>query len=225
MSESSARQDRTLIIASWVLIGAVCLLSLLPFLGFASWLIVSPILFITLILGIIVVAHGETLQGVAILLVTLIVAPVFVLVAPFVTSVLGLGAAAAVSAPAVTSRSSVPSAPQTPSRRPESSKPAGKVPARLAEDADYRKFSDLIEAQAAEVAVLKAKNGATEGPRGFVSGSEALDLSQRELVQKENYYREEVFRTIALHTGTTPEQVAATFTAMARQAQPGANRP
>jgi len=223
MSDPSDSQNHSLIIASWVLIGLVCLLSLIPFLGFASWLIVGPILFIALVMGIIVLARGGTLQGLLILLVSLIVAPVFVLVAPFVTSLLGLGGAvAAVATPSAMSQPSARNTPLPTAPRPTNSKPPGKVPAPLASDETYRKIRDLIQTQTAQLATLKAQHNAAEGPRGFLTGNETLDLAQRELVQKENYYREQLFQTIARHTGMTPEQVAATFVSMARRAQTGA---
>jgi uncharacterized protein YdbL (DUF1318 family) len=231
MSDPSDSQNRSLIIASWVLIGLVCLLSLIPFLGFASWLIVGPILFIALVMGIIVLARGGTLQGLLILLVSLIVAPVFVLVAPFVTSLLGLGGAvAAVAAPAAVSRPQSPSAPLPPAPKSSASAPPGvnplvKVPAPLASDENYRKFRDLIQTQASQLATLKSQHNAAEGPRGLLTSSDTLDLAQREFVQKENYYREQVFQTIARHTGMTPEQIAEMFATMARRSQTGAANP
>jgi hypothetical protein len=89
---ASDQQNQGLVITSWALIGFVCLISLVPVLGFASWLIAGPVLFISLIMGIIVLARGGTLPGLLILLASLIGAPVFVTVAPFVTTMLGLGA-------------------------------------------------------------------------------------------------------------------------------------
>lgn len=231
MSDASDSQNRSLVIASWVLIGLVCLLSLIPFLGFASWLIVGPILFIALVMGIIILARGGTLQGLLILLVSLIVAPVFVLVAPFVTSILGLGGAvAAVATPAAVSRPHSPRAPlpaaqKSPASSHASAKPTVKVPAPLAGDENFRKFRELVQTQASQLATLKSQHNAAEGPRGMLTSSETLDLAQRELVQKENFYREQVFQTIARHTGMTPEQVAELFATMARRAQTEAGHP
>jgi uncharacterized protein YdbL (DUF1318 family) len=231
MSDPSDSQNRSLIVASWVLIGLVCLISLIPFLGFASWLIVGPILFIALVMGIIILARGGTLQGLLILLVSLIVAPVFVLVAPFVTSLLGLGGAvAAVATPAALSQPRSPSVPLSTSPKssvtaPTSEKPLVKVPAPLASDEKYRRFRDLIQTQASQLATLKSQHTTTEGPRGLLTSSETLDLVQRELVQKENFYREQIFQTIARHTGVTPEQIAEMFATMARRAQTGAANP
>ena len=91
--QRSDQQNGSLIVTSWILIALVCLLAVVPVFGFTSWLIASPILFITLVMGIIVLSRGGTIPGLMILLVSLIVAPVFIFMAPFVSSVLGLGAA------------------------------------------------------------------------------------------------------------------------------------
>jgi len=156
---------------------------------------------------------------------SLIVAPVFVVVAPFVTSLLGIsGTIAAVgTSTAVGSRPTVLATPKQVSK-PPSTKP-GKPPSPLIRDETYQKFRDLIQTQASLISTLKAQQNAAEGPRGYLTGNDALDLAQRELVQKENYYREQVFETIASHTGMTQEQVAATFSAMARSARADASVP
>src|ERR1700722_7540149 len=93
--QPAGNRNRSLIISSWVLIGLVCLISLFSFFGFGSWLIAGPILFIALIMGIIILRRGETLPGLAILLTSLIAAPLFIMAAPFVSSLFGLGGTAA----------------------------------------------------------------------------------------------------------------------------------
>jgi len=96
--QRSAHRNRSLITASWVLIVLVCLMSMIPFFGFASWVIAAPILFIPLVMGIIVLSRDGTVAGLSILVTSLIAAPIFVAVAPVVSSVLGIsGAALAIS--------------------------------------------------------------------------------------------------------------------------------
>lgn len=208
-------QNRPLIIASWALIGLICLVSLIPFLGFGSWLIVGPVLFVTLVMGIIVLARGGTLHGLGIMFTSLIVAPVFVMVAPFATSLLGLGgAAAAIGASA--------SAQGTPPRRSESrpappaQTPPPKLSGPLAQNEEFQKFRDLVRGQEARLAEMKARALVAEGPRGFLTSGDSLDLDKREVVQRENFYRQKVFKTIARQTGLTEEQVAGKFAEMAR---------
>jgi hypothetical protein len=93
--QRSDQQNRSLIITSWVLIALTCLGALVPLLGFAVWLVAAPVLFIVLVMGIIVLSRGGTLPGIFILFTALIVAPVFILFAPFVTSFLGVTAGTA----------------------------------------------------------------------------------------------------------------------------------
>jgi hypothetical protein len=83
--------------AGWTLLSLCCIASLIPGLGFGVWLIAAPVLIVTLVLGIISISRGGTLQGVLILLATLIVVPVFVFVAP----ILSTGAAALSAAKAI----------------------------------------------------------------------------------------------------------------------------
>jgi len=82
------------VIASWVMIILTCLVALIPGVGFLTWVIGAPILLITFILGIIVLSKGGTMQGVVILLMSLIVAPIFLVVAPLVTTSLAVDSGA-----------------------------------------------------------------------------------------------------------------------------------
>ena len=66
------------------MIGGTCLIAMIPGIGFVTWLIAFPVLLATFILGIIALTKGGTLQGILILLTSLIVAPIFITIAPFV---------------------------------------------------------------------------------------------------------------------------------------------
>lgn len=81
-------------IAAWILLVFACAGSLIPGLGFGMWLIISPILLITLVLGVMAISNGRTASGVVIILMSLIVVPLFVIVAPFASTVIAVGAAA-----------------------------------------------------------------------------------------------------------------------------------
>ena len=222
-------QNRSLIITAWVLMGIVCLVSVIPFLGFGSWLIAGPILFITLVMGIIVLSRGETMPGLFILLASLIAAPIFILVAPFVSSLLGFGGAvAAVGTTAeATSRSNPPSqfaenstktvpmpaAPSESRERTANTKPF----ADNLKDASYVELKASVQRQDEQIATLKSLQLATEGVQGYLASSDVLNLEQRHLVQQENVLRERIFELIAKRTGRTQEEVAAVFTEMARR--------
>lgn len=84
---------RALSIASWILIILTCGLAVVPLLGFASWVIAVPVFLATFIMAIIILTRGGTLQGILLLLTSILFGPGFVAIAPFV-SALGIGGAA-----------------------------------------------------------------------------------------------------------------------------------
>lgn len=215
---STARVDgqtRSLVITSWVLIAIVCFISLIPFVGFGSWLIAGPVLFITLIMGIIVLSRGGTLPGLFILLTSLIAAPIFIVVAPFVSSLLGLGGGAvalsSVEANSRNERQYSASAMTPPPATARLNNRSGKVP----RGADYDKLKDQLQAQIEPLAILKSRELVKEGERGYLVGTDRLSIEQRRLVQQENVWRESMFELIAQQAGQSREAVAATFARLA----------
>lgn len=87
---SAAKDFKGLAKAAWTLVFIVCGVALIPFLGFASWLVAGPVLLVTFIMSIMVLSRGGTLSGIFLLLTSIIVAPVFIAFAPFFSSLLGL---------------------------------------------------------------------------------------------------------------------------------------
>ena len=85
-----AKEFKGLARAGWILIFLVCGVALIPFLGFASWLVAGPIFLVTFIISIMVLSRGGTLEGILLLFTSIIVGPVFIACAPFVSSFLGL---------------------------------------------------------------------------------------------------------------------------------------
>jgi hypothetical protein len=75
-----------LIIVSWCLLILTCLISMIPGVGFIAWLIGAPVLLVSLVCGIVAISKGASLQGVLILLFTLIIAPIIMFVAPIITT-------------------------------------------------------------------------------------------------------------------------------------------
>lgn len=73
-------------LAAWIMIGVICLIALIPAVGLLTWFIAFPVLVATFVLGIIAITRGGTLQGVLILLVSVIAAPVFLLIAPMAST-------------------------------------------------------------------------------------------------------------------------------------------
>ena len=85
---------RSVSLASWILLFVSCFVATIPGLGFAVWLFIVPVLLVTFILGIIAISRGGVLQGILILGATLIGVPLFVLIAPIVTTGVALSEAA-----------------------------------------------------------------------------------------------------------------------------------
>jgi hypothetical protein len=77
--------------AAWILLFITCGISIVPFLGFGAWLVAAPVLLTTFILSIIVLSRGGTAQGLLLLLATIVGAPLFISIAPLISS---LGTAA-----------------------------------------------------------------------------------------------------------------------------------
>ena len=73
-------------IAAWILLVFACAGALIPGLGFAMWIIIAPILLITLVLGVMEISKGSTVNGVMIVLASLIVVPLIVFLAPIITT-------------------------------------------------------------------------------------------------------------------------------------------
>jgi hypothetical protein len=85
MSEVNS-EVRSSVVASWVLLGITCLVSLIPCLGFLSWILGSATILIAVILGVVVITKGSPWHGTFILLASFLVVPVFIFFAPIVTS-------------------------------------------------------------------------------------------------------------------------------------------
>ena len=73
-------------LAAWIIIGVTCFIALIPAIGLLTWFIAIPVLLATFVLGIIAITKGGTLQGVLILLVSLIVAPAYLLITPMAST-------------------------------------------------------------------------------------------------------------------------------------------
>ena len=73
-------------LAAWIIIGVTCFIALIPAIGLLTWFIAIPVLLATFVLGIIAITKGGTLQGVLILLVSLIIAPAYLLIAPMAST-------------------------------------------------------------------------------------------------------------------------------------------
>jgi len=79
-------------VASWILLGLTALLSIVPVLGFAAWILAFIVIPLALVLAIVILTRGGKTQGILILVTSVVVLPVFILVASLASTLI-LGAA------------------------------------------------------------------------------------------------------------------------------------
>ena len=80
----------------------------------------------------------------------------------------------------------------------------------------FRDVRAKVRLNAPLVDALKAKGVAREGEYGYLISEQNVNLADREIIQKENYFRELVFDEIAKYTASTREQIAEIFFKMAK---------
>ena len=78
-------------VASWILLGLTALLSIVPVLGFAAWFLAFIVIPVAFVLAIIILTRGGKTQGILILIASVVVLPVFILVASLASTLI-LGA-------------------------------------------------------------------------------------------------------------------------------------
>jgi uncharacterized protein YdbL (DUF1318 family) len=91
-------------------------------------------------------------------------------------------------------------------------------------DVEAQKQMARVKGQVTEMATsifaLKSEGVAVEGPRGFLAtnaeGGDVADLGQREMIQRENFAREQIFADIATRKGLATEDVGRQFARLAR---------
>ena len=71
---------------AWFLLIGTCIFSLIPVVGFLAWIVGGATILIAIVLAVIVLTRGGTTQGVMILLASLLGVPLFILLAPIVTT-------------------------------------------------------------------------------------------------------------------------------------------
>jgi hypothetical protein len=79
-------------VTSWILLGLTALLSIVPVVGFAAWFLAFIVIPVAFILAIVILTRGGKTQGILILITSVVVLPVFILVASLASTLI-LGAA------------------------------------------------------------------------------------------------------------------------------------
>lgn len=84
----TTRPGLPLVIISWVLLILLALFASIPFIGLASWLVAIPVLLIPFVFSIVILMSGRTVAGILILIFTVVVLPLYILIAPLVSTAL-----------------------------------------------------------------------------------------------------------------------------------------
>lgn len=79
---------KNLVLISWVLLSLTALLSIIPLVGCITWVMLIPVFITTVILGVLTIQRGGTTAGILILIASVVVLPLFTLIAPIVTTAL-----------------------------------------------------------------------------------------------------------------------------------------
>lgn len=92
--ENPMHSARRSLVWGWCLVGGAFVLAIVPFIGVFAWFIGPPLILAGFVLSIIAMSKGRTGGGVVLLLFSIIVAPVTIIFAPVIASVIGMAAAA-----------------------------------------------------------------------------------------------------------------------------------
>ena len=66
---------KTLAVISWVLLGITFVVSIIPFIGCGAWFLVWPVAAAAIIMGIIIVVRGGTVQGILVIVAAVLIVP------------------------------------------------------------------------------------------------------------------------------------------------------
>ena len=89
--QAAPRSTKTFSLVSWLLLGITFVVSFIPIVGCGSWILVWPVAIAAIIMGIMVLTRGGTVQGILIILASILLVPI-ALVAPIITTALLGGA-------------------------------------------------------------------------------------------------------------------------------------
>jgi len=71
---------------AWMLLLATYVVACIPWYGFLIWLFAVPVLIATLVMSILVLMRGGKSEGIALLVSTVVIAPVIIIAGPFVAA-------------------------------------------------------------------------------------------------------------------------------------------
>lgn len=206
-----------------ILMAIVAVVAVLPFFGFAAWIIAGPMLLVSFIMIILVFSKGGVKPGLLLLFCQIIIMPVVVICGPVISSALGLTGAVAVAANTADSTGEVvPAAiPYQPEGGADSSPAAAPTVPTLSPvllPVELQMLKEQIQTQQPVLQKLKSEGVAREAATGYLVPDLKAEIAARKVVLQENLWREQVFKQIAALTHQSPEHVAAEFARLAAAA-------
>lgn len=84
--QGGSKPGLLLVLVSWLFLFLLTALSSIPFLGLASWLVAIPVLLMTFVFSIIILSNGRTVNGIFLLVSTVVLVPLYIAFAPLVAT-------------------------------------------------------------------------------------------------------------------------------------------
>ena len=174
------------------------------------------------IMIVMVFSKGGVRHGLALLACQLVVMPVLIFFGPFVSSLLGLTAAAVGTGATIEALNSSSLAQindsQTAVTPPAATPKASSLPVQL--PVELVALKEKIQIQQPLLFNLKKAGTVKEAATGYLVSDERADIPARKAVQQENVWRKQVFKQIATLTHKTLEEVEAEFSRLAAGVSP-----
>lgn len=84
--QGGSKPGLLLVLVSWLFLFLLTAFSSIPFLGLASWLVAIPVLLMTFVFSIIILSNGRTINGIFLLVSTVVLVPIYIAFAPLVAT-------------------------------------------------------------------------------------------------------------------------------------------
>jgi hypothetical protein len=86
-----AKSYKGMAITSWILMVITCGIAIVPFIGFASWVIAFVVIPLVIIFAIVVLTRGGTAQGIILLIAAIVLMPGWLFLAPILSTAVWIG--------------------------------------------------------------------------------------------------------------------------------------
>lgn len=87
----SAKKYKGMAITSWILMIITCVIAIVPFIGFASWVIAFVVIPLVIIFAIVILTRGGTAHGIILLIAAIALMPCWLFLAPILSTAVWIG--------------------------------------------------------------------------------------------------------------------------------------